>query len=202
ESYSWPLFSTYSNVLFWNSSFDYVVGNTFNTQSQALILFGGTNDIVVSNFFNGTAPIAPNPQNFPPYTFPLMGLLLDQNGTGVYNNYFGISQVPALMPDFSIYTGLFALFTTNVWNISYFPAVNILGLLGVTGNYWANYGTPANPFGQVYTDGGFITYGGDYSALTYLPLQPVTFTEKACRRAPRWGVSLKWGRRQRHGLGR
>ncbi len=191
EAYSMPFFSTYSNVEFWNSSANTVYANTFNTQSQALILYGGTNDVVVSNFINGTAPVAPNPLNFPPYTFPLMGILLDQNGTYVVNNYFGIYQEPAIMPTFSIYSGAFALFTTNNWNLSsVFPAENILGLAGVSGNYWANYGTPANPFGMLYTDGGLITYGGDYSALTYLPLQSVTFTESGLPAGTPWNVTL------------
>ncbi len=191
EAYSMPFFSTYSNVLFWNSSGDYIYGNTFNTQSQALILFGGTNDLVENNFINGSAPSAPNPLNFPPYTFPLMGMLLDQNGTEVINNYFGVYQEPAIMPTFSIYTGAFALFTTNSWNLSsVFPVENILGGFGVAGNFWANYGTPANPFGVVYTDGGLITYGGDAMALTYLPLEPVTFTETGLPAGIGWGVTL------------
>ncbi|MHB1435054.1 MAG: thermopsin family protease [Thermoplasmata archaeon] len=200
EAYSMPLFSTYSNVLFWNSSGDLVFGNTFNTQSQALILYGGTNDAVISNFINGTVPVAPNPLNFPPFTFPIFGLLLDQNGTTVVNNYFGVTgvtalspqvMVPAMMPEFSIYTGGYALFTTNNWNLtSVIPAENILGLLGVSGNYWANYGTPANPFGQLYNDSGLITYGGDYSPLTYLPLEPVTFTETGLPVGTAWGVTL------------
>lgn len=194
EEYSMPLFSVYSNVLFWNSSYDYVMFNTFNTQSLALTLFGGGHDKIVSNFINETAVKAPNPQNFPPYTFPLMGLLLDQNGTVIVNNYFGVSysnSEPAIMPTFSIYTDAHALFTTNTWDVPLVPGIeNIIGLPGISGNYWGNYGTPSNPFGVIYTDGGLITYGGDASALTYLPLNMVTFTETGLPAGTMWGVTL------------
>ncbi len=57
-------------------------------------------------------------------------------------------------------------------------------------NFWANYGTAADPYGVLpYNDSGLITVGGDYYLLTP-PLYNVTFTEKGLPRATLWSVTL------------
>ena len=105
-------------------------------------------------------------------------------------------------PTFNFYTGAFQMWTDK-WNVAPQPATgwkivngwnltgSILGLTYVAGNFWANYGTPADPYGVLpYDNGGFITTGGDRAPVLPYPLFKVSFTEKNLPSGTMWSVSI------------
>ena len=54
-AYNGPAVSAY-NVVFWNTSYSVISGNTFNTGGNALYLYGGSFNLVVNNTFRATLP--------------------------------------------------------------------------------------------------------------------------------------------------
>lgn len=204
-----------ANLMLWNSTDVLVAGNTFLSEGSSVFTYGGTNDTFWGNVFIPTAN--------PSFTFlspafdgadPLgTGITVEANGDLVYNNYFAGSLFePASSPRVDIFTGLPRNFS-SAWNVSSAPAstvrvVNNISLAGSIiggpvegGNYWWNYGSPQEPYGQLpYTDGGAIGVGGDYLPLT-APLFAVTFDLSGLPASASWGVLLNGSLRAGTGSG-
>ncbi len=168
---------TEASVVFWNSSDNLIAGNTFGVISQALILFGGTSNVIWGNSF---VPVQlPNSESGAiGYNGSTFALQLWESGDLIYNNIFD-TPITAYTPTVNIYNGAGAVYS-DAWNVAKQPASdvlwvngwglsgNILGLNYEGGNYWWNYGTVSDPLGVLpYNNGGLITVGGDY-----LPLVP------------------------------
>jgi thermopsin len=176
-----------SNLLFWNSSDCLVAGNTFQVQTQAIILSGGTNNVLFGNVMQPATSTAKNPTTV--YAFgTILGIVEYESGDLIYNNYV-TTPVTAYTPAINLYTGA-PQYNIDRWNVSKTPASNvvykdgwaltgnILGLSWMGGNFWGNYGTAQNPYGVLpYNDGGLIFFGGDYLPLLPYPLYKVTFSE-------------------------
>jgi thermopsin len=191
---------TEASIVFWNSSDNLIGGNHFRVDSQALILFGGTNNTIWGNIFRPHS--LPSPEsNAIGYNDSTFALELWESGDLIYNNAF-LTPITAYTPTFNIYNGDPALYT-DTWNVSMQPATdvnwvngwglsgNILGQSWEGGNYWSNYGTPMDPYGVLpYNNGGLITVGGDYLPLVPFPLYAVTFTESGLPGGSSWSVTL------------
>ena len=173
-----------ANVVVWNSSYDFVGGNTFMSMDSSVLIFGGSSNTVWGNTFenytnpdfNASESAATNLYGAP------LGISVYSNGNVIYNNIFN-STITAYSPSFSIYTGEPAQYM-NQWNVSLRPSsyvemVNGYALTGSIvgaqyqgGNYWWNFN------GIIpYNNSGAIEFGGDYEPLnllmvTYGPLVP------------------------------
>jgi thermopsin len=166
-----------ASMVLWNSSYDLIAGNYFETQSLSLYIAGGTGNVVWGNNFSFQRPLWANPGNLGFYSDEV-GIEMFASGNLVYNNYFN-DPIPAVTPTYDPSTFQPASYT-DTWNVSRAPWWcvnwvngvplwgNILGGWFQGGNYWSNYGGPSNPHGSLpYNDSGLITNGGDY-----LPLVP------------------------------
>jgi thermopsin len=191
---------TEASVVFWNSSDNLIAGNVFQTMSQALMLFGGTGNVIWGNVFVPIAAPAPNPAAVGLYGFQF-GLTLWESGDLIYNNEF-LTPFTANTPTVNIYNGAPAAYA-DTWNVTMQPSTdqmvvngwilagNILGLGWEGGNYWADYGTPANPYGVLpYNASGAITVGGDYLPLLTFALYAITFTESGLPTGTPWSVMI------------
>ncbi|HEV2317048.1 MAG TPA: thermopsin family protease [Thermoplasmata archaeon] len=189
-----------ANVEFWGSSEALIGNNNFQVQSIALVLFGGTNNTVWGNTFTPATTTAVNAGSILASRFQ-NALQIYESGDLVYNNAF-LTPVTAVTPGFNFYTGAPASWS-DTWNISSHPAKfvrmvdgdkltgSILGLPYQSGNYWANYGTQADPYGVLpYNDGGGITSAGDFAPLLGFALYSVTFTERGLTAGTSWSVTL------------
>ena len=151
---------------------------------------------------------------------PEVALTVTQSGDRIYNNAF-YTDSPAASSDTA----------TDFWNVtcvpgftpakflagvaceplSYAQVVNgytltgsILGTNYQGGNFWLNYGTNANPFGEVpYEDHASVLSKariggtgsgsgdrGDYAPLIVPPLQKLTFTESGLPSGTPWDVTV------------
>ncbi|MCI4327145.1 MAG: thermopsin family protease [Thermoplasmata archaeon] len=189
-----------SSVLFWGSSDSLVAGNSFQVQSIGIMTFGGTNNVISGNVFTAATTTAADPGQVL-YSTSQQALQVYESGDLIYNNAF-LTPVTAVAPPFNLYTGAFQPWTdrwnvtpqsathgriVNGWNLS----GSIVGGAIEAGNYWANYGTPSNPYGVVpYTDSGGIFLGGDYKPLTLAPLHRIVFTESGLPAATPWSVTI------------
>jgi thermopsin len=72
-AYDGPSVSAY-NVVFWNTSYSAVFGNTFNTGGNALYLYGGSYNTIYNNTFEDSVPVAPNPYASVAGTYGSMGI--------------------------------------------------------------------------------------------------------------------------------
>ncbi|WP_241761834.1 thermopsin [Thermoplasma acidophilum] len=161
-----------ANVIMWNSTHDLIGSNTFYSMDSSLLVFGGSNNVVWGNYFL-QSPITKTKEfeyintNGAPF-----GVSMYSSGNLVYNNEFKV-YITAYSPDYSIYTGLPALYIDE-WNISLQPAFiahsfngftlsgSIIGTFYQGGNYWWNFN------GTIpYNDNGLIYYGGDYVPLVH-----------------------------------
>lgn len=202
--YSSDSFGTLASVVFWNSSHNLVAGNTFDTMSLGLLLFGGTSNTVWGNDFTTTNPVAANTGAIENYDFQ-WGLELYESGDLIYNNAF-LTPITAYTPTVNVYNGA-PLFPVDQWSVSQQSASNvrvvngwslsgsILGLGYQGGNYWVNYGDISLPFGTPYgqlpyDNGGLIVSGGDNVPLTPTPLYTVTFTETGLPSGTTWSVTF------------
>lgn len=195
-----------ASVVFWNSSDNLVGGNRFLVQSQALLLYGGTNNMIWNNSLLPSIAAAPSGTYLLNYGRPL-GIIDSESGDLVYNNNLSV-PVPALTPTTDIYTGANVHYQ-DTWNVSYEAAsvvrtVNgyslsgsVLGLPYQAGNAWANYGSAQDPYGVLpYNDTqagsatGLITFHGDYLPLTATKLWTVTFSEGGLPAGTDWSVTL------------
>jgi thermopsin len=132
------------NMIFYESSNNLIAGNTFGTESQALLLFGGgtffgplnvggNDNTVWGNTFN-EVPSPASCQNpsasvngcevLLPYGLGL-GVEVAENDT-IYNNYFATPTTAWELP-INLYTGYPELFST-LWNITPEPASDVTTL--------------------------------------------------------------------------
>jgi len=197
-------FGTEASVVLWNSSQNLIAGNTFQTMSLGLLMFGGTGNTVWGNEFTTTNPVAPNTGTITNYGFQ-WGLELFESGDLIYNNAF-LTPITAYTPTVNVYNGA-TLISSDQWSISEQSAANvrmvngwalsgsILGLNYQGGNFWANYGMTSLPFGSPYgqlpyDNSGLITLGGDNVPLTPTPLYEVTFKEAGLPSGTTWSVTF------------
>jgi thermopsin len=189
-----------SNILFWDSSWDLIAGNTFQVQSAAIILAGGGHTVVWGNTFTAATTTAAQPSRIQ-YGTTQVAVQSYESKDLIYNNVFSV-PIPAYTPNFNLYTGAPTVYTDR-WNVSVQPAsavrmVNgwaltgsILGLTWQGGNYWSNYGALGNPYGVLpYNDYGLITAGGDHHPLLPFVLHRIIFTETGLLGSPAWAVTI------------
>ena len=72
-AYFGPANSAY-NVVFWNTSYSTISGNTFDTGGNALYLYGGSYNLIDNNTFEQSIPVAPNPYASLAGTYGSVGL--------------------------------------------------------------------------------------------------------------------------------
>lgn len=193
-------------VILWDSTGNLVAGNTFYDQGISLALYGGSQNTVWGNsFLNSTAP-ATNASAVENSGNNTTGIFESESGDLIYNNYFSLpapAYTPTLDP-LSCQIVCEPAVYTDRWNVSSAPAnttnvvlgTNLSGsIIGTTyqgGNYWSNYGTPANPLGVLpYNDGGRITSGGDYVPLVRSPAYLVAVNELGLGPGAVWGVEVQ-----------
>lgn len=190
-----------ANVMFWNSTSDYVLGNTFLSMDSSLMGYNSSIS-VWGNYFENS-----------PYLTDLslraaldiwgapVGVAMFGNGSLIANNYFTV-VAPAISPDYNPYSGNSA-FYVNTWNVTLRSSSNpvynqvtydlstlkdfapmsssginlntngsIVGGPYLGGNFWYNYN------GMIpYNNGGNIANGGDYLPLNVIDLQPANTVE-------------------------
>ncbi|HTP54006.1 MAG TPA: thermopsin family protease [Thermoplasmata archaeon] len=198
-------FSPIGAVVLWAGTGDLISGNTFYDQGISLALYGGTNNTVWGNsFLNATAP-ATNQSAVENSGANTTGIWESESGDLIYNNYFAL-PAPAFTPTIdpvSCEIVCASVVYADRWNVSYAPAATIHTFLGANlsgsiigttyqgGNYWSNYGTPANPLGDLpYNDGGRITFGGDYVPLVRSMAFAVDVNELGLAAGTAWGVEV------------
>jgi thermopsin len=169
-----------ASVILWNSSDNLIGMNTFEAETGSVLIYNGQDNVIWGNYFQNSLQLVQNPEldiSANVWGEPAGVILFGSNNT-VYNNYFTV-EMPALSPDYNIYTGNFTIYM-NAWNISEqtasTPHYDLGVLLGGSivggfyqgGNFWWNFNGVAP-----YTDGGNIGYGGDFAPLNTIDLQPV-----------------------------
>ena len=193
------------SVMFWNSSHNLVAGATFLDQGDALVFYGGTANTVWGNWFFSTPVAAAVPDDLLNYGNYTQAINESESGDLVYNNYFAV-PFPAITP---VYDPLSCQINcepatyVDRWNVTPQPATDVRMVDGVAlwgnildqnkegGNYWSNYGTPANPYGVLpYNNSGAITVRGDFDPLVPFSLYPVRFTEVGLAPGVSWSVTL------------
>jgi thermopsin len=177
------------SVVFWNTSYSNVIGNTFTTGGGALYLYGGENNDVDNNTFVEYLPLAANAASISGAVHGTIGVFdadfSDGNFTGpacrwcdlIYNNEFGDYHT-AISPTLDPYTGLAPRLPFHeLWNLPVArPGPNILGGASVDGNYWWDYGSSNDPYWVLpYNASGSIAGGGDAGPLVPTPLYSVSF---------------------------
>ncbi|MGC2360623.1 MAG: thermopsin family protease [Thermoplasmata archaeon] len=200
----WFFYAVYgaANMIFWNSSDNLVAGNNFEVPSLGIYMFGGVHNTLWGNALSSLLPAAPYPGDILNYGNSL-GLELWESHDLIYNNAFATAETAATPPynpyDFSYIPEAW----TDTWNVAKQPATdqrvvngwiltgNILGLNYEGGNYWANYGTPSDPYGVLpYNNGGAILVGGDYVPLTTVVLYEVDISEVGLPTGTSWSVTI------------
>lgn len=86
-AYFGPADSAY-NVVFWNSTGDTIFGNHFNTGSDALYMYGGTENLIFNNTFTQSIPVVGSPGGTVAGSFGAVGLFEADYGEG--STYAGI----------------------------------------------------------------------------------------------------------------
>jgi len=203
---SWPL----GSAMFWNCTNSLVLSNTFDDQGNALLFYGGTNNVVWGNTFVTTAVVAADPSSVEGSGGWDTGINETESGDLIYNNQFEVG-IPAITVTYDPFVcfqyEVCPLVSYNdTWNVTMQPASNytlvdgwnltgsIIGTDYQGGNYWSNYGTSSNPYGVLpYNDSASITVGGDYVPLVPFALYTVTFTESGLPSGGSWSV-LESGR--------
>jgi len=211
-SYAGNYYGTFGVVL-WNSSFDLIANDTFETQTAGLSLFGGGNNTVWGNTFTmAPLPTFPNPLAFSGLNLSL-GVQEGENGDLLYNDAFDTATTAATAVA-NLYTGG-PMIPLDAWNITPTPrsTVNhvanfpdlpltgtIVGNATQGGNYWYDYGDASNPTGVLPYDevvGGVsqIVVGGDYYPLVPPPQTQyqMQFAETGLPYGAVWSVSIAGG---------
>jgi len=189
-----------AEVMFWGSSFNLIAGDTFRDEGDAVTLYGGNNNTVWGNTFlaGAVTPWVYDGNN-------TTGVTEWESWDHLYNNYFDVDQ-PAATPTYDAFSCQIVCLTASyndTWNVTQEPANATARVLGQTltgsilgtwyqgGNYWWNYGTAEDPYGQLpYNDHDLITAGGDYVPLVPSTVYPVTFQESGLLPGTVWNVSL------------
>jgi thermopsin len=176
-------YATY-NMVFWNSSHNLVARNNFQTESNGIYLYGGTDNTIWNNTIRWIA--TPNTTRSDLWPRQLsVGIQEGESGDLIYNNAI-YTETTALTPKFDLYTGAPAIYldrwniteTSNLSEVNHatdFPDYPLSGTIAPNGtyqggNFWWDYGQPDNPFfpggAGAYTAHGGITNGGDHWPLT------------------------------------
>ncbi len=187
-------------VYLWNSSWDLIGGNTFYVESNGITTSGGGHNTIWGNVFVPTTVPAADPSAVDDAGSTVALNEFESNDL-IYNNAFLTPQTASTPPE-NFYTGA-PEFYTDQWNVSRQPATDvrvvngwslsgsILGLSYLGGNYWDNYGTPANPYGVLpYTNGGGITSGGDYLPLITSTLYRIWVVETGLASGTAWSATV------------
>jgi hypothetical protein len=135
------------------------------------------------------------------YSGGQLGLEEFNTGDTIANNAF-TTAAPAYTPPFNLYTGA-PQTPVDTWNLTHQPSTvvhhvngwnlsgSVLGLPYVAGNYWSNYGTPADPYGMLpYDDGGLILVGGDFAPVLPYPLHRIVVTESGLTAGTAWTITI------------
>ncbi len=189
-----------ASVLIWNSTSTLIASDQFQDEGTSLFVYGGGDNTIWGNDFTASNAAAPIPSALL-FGNDQVGVTFGGSHDLVYNNYFAVPD-PAVTLTYDLTTFLSASYHDR-WNVTPGPASRVLtvnghrlsgSIVGGTtqgGNFWANYGDLANPFGVLpYTNGGQITKGGDFDPLLPYALYPVTFTEHGLRTGTRWSLTL------------
>jgi hypothetical protein len=185
------------NVVFYNSSSNLVAGNTFGTESQALLMYSGGTFFGPVNTGGGSNTVWGNSfdqRNAPSSELPLigfgsgLGLMVGENADLVYNNWFATPTTAWMLP-LNLYSGNPYLYT-DTWNITptkashinYAPGFPLVPLTGSIaggsvqgGNYWWDYGTNAtnpNPYNGAVNPYGVLPYDENATTLVYYVFGP------------------------------
>ena len=195
------------SVIFWNCTDSLVLSNTFDDQGEALLLYGGTGNVVWGNTFVTTPVVAGMPSSVDGSGGLDTGINETESGDMVYNNQFEVG-IPAITDTYDPfecfqYGVCVALTYNDTWNVSMQPSSNytlvdgwnltgsIIGTWYEGGNYWSNYGISPNPYGVLpYNDSGSITVGGDYVPLVPFTLYEATFVETGLPTGAAWNVTV------------
>ncbi|HXW67336.1 MAG TPA: thermopsin family protease [Thermoplasmata archaeon] len=192
-----------ANLVLWNATDTLVAGNTFQDSSISMFTFGGAGNVLWGNVFETYLdPAAPYPGFILNYGIP-QALQEWESGDLIYNNAFDTPQT-AVSPPYSIYSFYGVPETwTDSWDVIPQPAFllsyvngwrltgSILGLPYVAGNFWSNYGSGADPYGELpYNDSGAIAYGGDYFPVVPYPLYDIVFIEHGLPHGTEWSVTM------------
>ncbi|MGD0588055.1 MAG: thermopsin family protease [Thermoplasmata archaeon] len=191
---------TEASVVFWNSSNNVLLGNTFQVMSEGLIIYAGAYNIVWGNVFAPNNVAAADPGAVGQYDDQL-AMELWAGGVTTFNNAV-VTPFTAYTPTSNIYNGAPHVYRDN-WSIAPVAAStkfsddgwsfsgSILGLNYVAGNYWGDYGSARAPYGVLpYDEFGLITVGGDYHPVLPFLLYQVVFTETGLPLSTPWSVTL------------
>jgi len=204
------------NVVFWNSSYSEIEDNTFLTSSSALYLYGGINNQIANNTFLQYLPAAPDPYALSGYYFGTYALFEADYGEYDLGDFCGCYDVvvnndfdtyfTAYSPLADPYTGGYPLLPfSEEWNVPRLNGTtNIVGGDYLGGNYWWNYGTAENPYGELPYDNFALDYlfiwgldpvgifwQGDFVPLTLTPLYTVTFVEVGLPAGTEWTPAVE-----------
>ena len=160
---------SFANMVFWNTSYSLISGNTFATGGMALFLYGGYNNTISSNYFEtGTTPLSANPYSTAAAYYGSVGLVDTDWGDAayygpnaslhcnycdvIYNNVFD-TTITATQLFYDPYTfgvpNQYPYFFSEAWNVPLTAGTNILGGSYIGGNYWWDYGYANNPYGYL-----------------------------------------------------
>lgn len=173
-----------ANVVFWNGSTNYVIGNNFQSMDSSLLIYND-NVHVIGNYFSNSYELSvPTFRSAWNIWGNPVGISVFGSGSLIMNNFFTVVE-PAQSPSYSIYSGFPAMYMNN-WNASSpfsdstpiyaytYHGTGYIQLPGSVvggqyygGNFWYNFN------GTVpYNDNGLIAYGGDYYPLNVIDLEP------------------------------
>jgi thermopsin len=181
------------NVIVWDSAGFLVANDSFQTEAQGLLFYGGTGNVVWGNNFTQIDPPTSSYDTVP--FFEGVGLAVDESGDTIYNNLFYNNPVTAESLATDIYGGEPVEYA-DTWNITPQAATNvsyapnwpsfpltgsIIGTADQGGNFWWDYGTVSSPWGKSnpygilpYSEQHSIAYGGDFAPLLYTPIYTIT----------------------------
>ncbi|MGI0140240.1 MAG: thermopsin family protease, partial [Thermoplasmata archaeon] len=203
QASNYPYFLSF-NVIVWNSSSFLFANDHFDTEAQALILYGGTGTTVWGSHF---IQISPPASSHALVSFSQgIGVSEQENGDLLYNNYFTSPTTAETYPA-DLYSGAPATYT-DTWNVSVQAATNvhhsanwpqfalsgsILGTATQGGNFWWDYGLvqttygTSNPFSTLpYSENGAIVVGGDSAPLLASGFYSVTLVAGGIASGAAW----------------
>lgn len=188
----YPLdFDTF-NVIFYEGGHNLVAGNTFDTESQGLLMFSGGTLFGPLNVYGGNNTVwgntfveVPAPSDCLAGCLGLfnegfgLGMEIAESNDLIYNNAVETPTTAWLDP-INLYSGDPEFFTGTVWNVTPQPASNvktlsnfptlplsgsILGGSVQAGNYWWDYGVVFNPYNGADNPLGVLPYDENATTL-------------------------------------